>query len=113
MRIIIVARRPVSPLRGRIHLRRLTLRPPTHLLQSGGGPYILNKAHLTSDPGAGIAGVITGEMMILQRVSSPVLRESEAPEEPETRVFRLLESEARFSPFAEGPQRRQASPSPR
>ena len=29
-----------SPLRGRIHLRRLSLRPTSNLLQSGGGPYI-------------------------------------------------------------------------
>ena len=31
-----------SPTKGRIHLRRLTLRPTTLLLQSGGGPYITN-----------------------------------------------------------------------
>ena len=29
-----------SPLRGRIHLRRLSLRPTSNLLQSGGGPHI-------------------------------------------------------------------------
>jgi hypothetical protein len=30
----------LGPLRGRIHLRRLSLRSTLNLLQSGGGPYI-------------------------------------------------------------------------
>src|SRR5208283_1151783 len=40
VRIIIVARRSDSPLRGRIHLRGLTFRPTSNLLQFDGGPYI-------------------------------------------------------------------------
>jgi hypothetical protein len=34
-----------SPLRGRIHLRRLSLRSTSNLLQSGGGPYIIDNYH--------------------------------------------------------------------
>ena len=41
-RIIIKCPESDSPLRGRIHLRRLSLRPTSNLLQSGGGPYICN-----------------------------------------------------------------------
>ena len=40
MRIIIKCPENNSPLRGRIHLRRLSLRLTSNLLQSGGGPYI-------------------------------------------------------------------------
>jgi len=40
VRIIIKCPESDSPLRGRIHLRRLSLRPASNLLQSGGGPYI-------------------------------------------------------------------------
>jgi hypothetical protein len=32
----------LGPLRGRIHLRRLSLRSTLNLLQSGGGPYIFS-----------------------------------------------------------------------
>ena len=38
---IIVCPESDSPLRGRIHLRRLSLHPTSTLLQSGGGPYII------------------------------------------------------------------------
>jgi hypothetical protein len=40
VRIIIKCPESDSPLRGRIHSRRLSLRPTSSLLQSGGGPYI-------------------------------------------------------------------------
>ena len=40
MRIIIECPESASPLRGRIHLRRLSLRPTSNLWQFGGGPYI-------------------------------------------------------------------------
>ena len=40
MRIIIKCPESDSPLRGRIHLRGLSLRLTSNLLQSGGGPYI-------------------------------------------------------------------------
>ena len=39
MRIIIKCPESDSPVRGRIHLRRLSLRPTSSLLQSGGGLY--------------------------------------------------------------------------
>jgi len=42
VRIIIKCPESDSPLRGRIHLRGLSLRPTSNLLQSGGGPYISN-----------------------------------------------------------------------
>jgi hypothetical protein len=42
VRIIIKCLESDSPLRGRIHLRRLSLRPTSNLLQSGAGPYIIN-----------------------------------------------------------------------
>jgi hypothetical protein len=40
VRIIIKCPESNSPLRGRIHLRGLSHRPTSNLLQSGGGPYI-------------------------------------------------------------------------
>jgi hypothetical protein len=40
VRIIIKCPESDSPLTGRIHLRRLSLRPTSNLLQSGGGPSI-------------------------------------------------------------------------
>ena len=40
MRIIIKCPESNSPLRGRIHLRGLSFRPTSNLLQFGGGPYI-------------------------------------------------------------------------
>jgi hypothetical protein len=40
VRIIIKCPESDSPLRGRIHLRGLSLRPTSNLLQFGGGPYI-------------------------------------------------------------------------
>ena len=43
MRIIIERPESDSPLRGRIHLRGLSLRPTSNLLQTGGGPYIIVK----------------------------------------------------------------------
>ena len=42
MRIIIQCPESDSPLRGRIHLRGPSLRSTSILLQSGGGPYIIN-----------------------------------------------------------------------
>jgi hypothetical protein len=46
VRIIIGCPESDSPLRGRIHLRGLSFRTTSNLLQSGGGPYIfLNNAH--------------------------------------------------------------------
>jgi hypothetical protein len=40
VRIIIKCPESNSPLRGRIHLRGLSFRPTSNLLQFGGGPYI-------------------------------------------------------------------------
>ena len=40
MRIIIKCPESNSPLRGRVHLRGLSFRPTSNLLQFGGGPYI-------------------------------------------------------------------------
>jgi len=50
VRIIIKCPESDSPLRGRIHLRGLSLRPTSNLLQSGGGPYILNNDPLVESP---------------------------------------------------------------
>jgi hypothetical protein len=41
VRIIIKCPESDSPLKGRIHLGRLSLRLTSNLLQSGGGPYII------------------------------------------------------------------------
>jgi len=56
VRIIIKCPESDSPLRGRIHLRGLSLRPTSNLLQSGGGPYIHNNHRKVSCRSHGSTG---------------------------------------------------------